>query len=69
MAVSVTPLMVIENIIRVAKRGPLTPLIPHTFDDITTDEHLYDLIMSSMSYDDQKMCHFGSTPIDEIPSG
>ena len=48
MLVSVTPLMVIANIIRVAKRGPLTPLIPHTFDDITTDERLYDLIMSSM---------------------
>ena len=69
MAVSATPLMVIENIIRVAKRGPLPPPIPPTFDDITTYEQLYDLIMSSMSFDDQKMRHFGLTPIDKIPSG
>ena len=59
MQVSATPLMVIQNIIRVAKRGPLTHLIPPTFDDITTDDHLYDLIMSIMSNDDQKMRHFG----------
>jgi len=69
MLVSATPLMVIENIIRVTKRGPLAPLTPPTFDDITTNEQLYDLIMSSMSYDDQKMRHFGLTPIDKIPSG
>ena len=51
------------------QEGPPHPPHPPTFDDITTDDHLYDLIMSSMSYDDQKMRHFGLTPIDEIPSG
>jgi len=61
--------MVIKNIIRVSKRGPLTSLSPLSFGDITTDEQLHDLIMSSMSNDDQKMRNFGLTPIDEIPSG
>ena len=68
--VSATPLRVIKNIIRVAQRGPLPPLSPPTHEDITTDEQLCDLIMSSMSsYDDQNMRHFGLTPIDEIPLG
>jgi len=68
--VSTTPLIVIKNIIRVAKRGPLPPLSPRTHEDITTDEQLYDLIMGCMyTYDDQKFRHFGLTPIDEIPSG
>jgi len=65
--VSVTPLMGIKNIIRVTQRGPLTP---PTFYDITTDEHLYLLIMSGFeSFDDQQMIHFGLTPFDVIPTG
>jgi len=66
MRVSTTPLRVIKNIIRVAERGPL-PLRTH--DDITTDEQLYDLLLGSMSHDDQKMHHFGLTSIDKIPPG
>jgi len=66
MSVSATPLMVIKNIIRVAEKGPL-PL--RIFDDITTADQLYDLLMGSMSSDDQEMRHFGLTPIDKIPSG
>ena len=68
--VAATPLMVINNIIRVVKRGPLPTLSPLTHEDITTDEELYDLIMGSMyTYEDQKFRHFGLTPIDKIPSG
>ena len=64
--VSATSLTVIQNIIRVAERGPL-PL--RTFDDITTDQHLHDLLRSSLPPDDQELCHFGLTPTDKIPQG
>ena len=67
MFVAATPLTVIRNIIQVTQRGPLPcPL----FDNITTDEHFYDLIMGTFeSDDDQRMNHFGLTPFDEIQPG
>jgi len=61
-----TPLIVINNIIRVAKRGALPiPIV----DDITTDQQLHDLLRSSLTPDDQELCHFGLTPSDKIPQG
>jgi len=66
--VSATSLTVIQNIIRVAERGPL-PHLPFDDINITTEKHLYDLIMGNMSHQEQEMCYFGLTPIHEIPSG
>jgi len=59
--------MAIQNIIRVTQRAPLTP---PTFDDIITDQHFYDLIMSRFeSVDHLPLYYFGLTPVDEILPG
>jgi len=58
-----TPSMVIENIIRVTKRGALADRI---VDDITTAQQLHLLLQSSLS---KELHHFGLTPTDSIPEG
>ena len=55
--------MVIENIIRVTKRGALADRI---VDDITTAQQLHLLLQSSLS---KELHHFGLTPTDSIPEG
>ena len=65
--VSATSRVAIENIIRVTQQAPLT--LP-TFDDIITDRHFYDLIMSSFeSVGFLPMYYFDLTPVDAILPG
>ena len=60
-----TPLMVINNIIRVTKSVDITSNI---VDDITTDEQLHDLLLANLP-PSKSLCLFGLTPTDTIPTG
>ena len=44
------------------------PTLP-TFDDITTEQHFYDLIISSFKSGHLPMHYFGLTPVDPILPG